>query len=148
MFFIIIKDGRTLRISAGIIPINVIHSCIKIIRRSNCFLAGNIRSNTVYVSYIANLVRRCWTIDMTMISGSELEIYLNGFWEDRFSGMYEHEVLNWRRGKLQEIDGDLLSPIHLWPTYIRRIFFKRRIPIGDSETFVTLILFWPDEYQH
>ena len=50
-----------------------------------------------------------------------MEIFMRMVWQGRFVAMSHMEVMQWRRRKVDAIDGDLLAPIYLWPTYIRRI---------------------------
>ena len=75
------------------------------------------------------------------ISGSEIETYLLTFWNEQFCRMTPATVLVWRRNKMRDLDGDLLPPIQVWPTYIRRIFFQTAYPLGNLQLFKIYLFF-------
>ena len=80
-------------------------------------------------------------IIMAFVSGQEIEIFMWSEWRENFSTMNRQEVLQWSSITISRLDGDLLAPIHRWPTYIRRMFFQTAFPLGDTQTFKMYLFF-------
>ena len=70
----------------------------------------------------------------------QLETNLSELWRD-LSRFGKDRMFYYRAAMIKEYDGDIFFPIRLWPKYIRRIFFQKKAPIGDKQTFTILLFF-------
>jgi len=62
-------------------------------------------------------------------------------WYTHFGLMSKEQVSDWRITHLRLLNGDLLPPIQIWPTKIRRILFQTAFPVGDRQTFILYLFF-------
>ena len=80
------------------------------------------------------------------VTPQELRVLLRSSWYGTIDHMTRRDLLTYRRIRVNCIDGDDMPHLCLWPTYIRRIFFKQQPPLSDREAFTLFLFFLGNGY--